>query len=155
MTKIDKSWYIKPKDKYFPTKINAGGVVVRKANNQLLVALIRDRSFSDYGLPKGGIKEGEDTIKTAKREISEETGLKDLYFVCELGTRERLTFEKDKWATTRYYLFTTEEEKGQQSLQEDEDLEVKWFDIDNLPEFFWPEQKELVEENLEKIINSI
>jgi len=149
--KIDNSWYIKPTDKDFPEKINAGGVVVRKTDGKILVALIRDRKFSDYNLPKGGMEDGEDIIKTAKREISEETGLSDLNFISELGVGERLTFEKDKWAITHYFLFTTSQEIGVQNLQEDEDFEVGWFDIESLPNIFWPEQKKLIEDNLGKI----
>ncbi len=149
--KIDKSWYIKPKGKKFPTKLNAGGVVVRKSGSEILIALIRDRDFEDYGLPKGGMEDGEDLIKTAKREISEETGLSDLKYICKLGVEERLTYEKNKWAITHYYLFTANQEKGTQNLQEGENLEFEWFNIDKLPNFFWPEQKKLIEENLEKI----
>lgn len=153
--KIDDTWYLRPKEKGFPTKVNAGGVVIRKYKGRLLIALIRDRSFPDYSLPKGGVEKGESVIKTAKREIAEETGLKDLHFICELGAKERLTFEKDKWATTHYFLFTTAEENGQQNLQGEEDLEVKWFDIENLPKIFWSEQQSLIEDDLEKIKTSV
>lgn len=148
---IDETWYLKPKETDFPEKVNAGGVVVRKSQDKMLVAIIRDRSFPEYSLPKGGIEKGESITVAAKREISEETGLKDLHFICGLGLKERLTFEKDKWAKTYYFLFTTTEESGQQNLQEGEDLEVKWFDIENLPKMFWPEQQKLIEDNLEKI----
>lgn len=153
--KIDDSWYIKPTDKDFPHKTNAGGVVVRKSGSEILIALIRDRKYADFNLPKGGKESGEDLLDTAIREISEETGIADLKFVCELGTGERLTFEKDKWATTHYFLFTTKEEKGNQNLQEDEDFEVSWFNIENLPDMFWPEQEKLIKDNLGKIKASI
>lgn len=153
--KIDGSWYIKPADKSFPQKTNAGGVVVRKSGDKILIALIRDRKFSDYNLPKGGKEGGEDLLRAATREISEETGITDLNFVCELGMGERLTFEKNKWATTYYFLFTTSQEEGKQNLQKDENFEVSWFDIEELPLMFWPEQEKLIKDNLEKIKASI
>lgn len=153
--KIDNSWYIKPTGKNFPHKINGGGVVVRKSGSEILIALIRDRNFNDYNLPKGGVEKGEDVAKAAAREVSEEAGLNNLIFICELGTEERLTFEKDKWATTHYFLFTTNQVKGEQNLQEDEDFEVGWFNINNLPNLFWPEQKKLIENNLSKIKASV
>lgn len=153
--RIDGSWYIKPIDKNFPRKENAGGVVIRKEGGKILVALIRERKFSDYGLPKGGMEAGENVLRTAIREISEETGLTGLKFIRELGEKERLTFEKDKWAVTHYLLFTTKKKSGRQNLQDGEDFEVSWFDIENLPEFFWPEQKKIIEDNLLKIKKSI
>jgi 8-oxo-dGTP pyrophosphatase MutT (NUDIX family) len=153
--KIDKSWYIKPGDNSFPTKTNSGGVVVRKNDGKLLVALIRDRKFKEYMLPKGGVESGEDFVQTAKREISEETGISKLNFICDLGIKQRLVFEKNVWATTHYLLFITNQNKGEQKLQVGEDYKVEWFDIDKLPDMFWPEQKKLVEENLEKIKKSI
>lgn len=153
--KIDDTWYTKPIDENFPQKVNAGGIVIRKTVDKILIALIRDRKFDDYNLPKGGTEKGENLKDTAKREILEETGLADINLICELGVGERLTFEKDKWATTHYYLFVTDQEKGKQNLQDGEDFEVSWFDIDNLPEFFWPEQKKIIEDNLLKIKKSI
>ena len=149
--KIDKSWYIKPKDKSFPSDISAGGVIIRIEGNKLLIALIRDPKFDDYLLPKGRLEKGEGFEDAAKREIAEETGLNDLTLVAELGAKERLTFEKNEWRTTHYFLFLTEQADGTQNLQEDESYILKWFDIDNLPPMFWPEQKELIEENRERI----
>ncbi|KKQ97273.1 MAG: hypothetical protein UT24_C0002G0023 [Candidatus Woesebacteria bacterium GW2011_GWB1_39_12] len=53
--KIDESWYIKPKDKNFPTSVSAGGAVVRKKKERLFIAFIRDKKFGDFMLPKGRI----------------------------------------------------------------------------------------------------
>ena len=148
--KIDKSWYIKPKG--IPKSINAGGVVVRKLKDKFYIALIRDKKFTDYMLPKGRVEKGEDLVTAAKREISEETGLNDLILISKLGKKERLTFEKNEWRKTHYFLFVSNQEKGQPNLQQgEEDYVLEWFDLDKLPSFFWPEQRELVKENLEKI----
>jgi 8-oxo-dGTP pyrophosphatase MutT (NUDIX family) len=150
--KIDESWYIKPKDKNFPVTVAAGGVVIRKNNNKLYVALLRDKRFEDCMLPKGGAEKGESPEATAKREISEETGLNDLSMICKLGIKERLTFEKNEWRKAHYFLFATDQENGAQDLQAgEEDYVIEWHNIDKLPLMFWPEQKELIEENKEKI----
>lgn len=152
--KINESWYIKPAG--ITENVSAGGVVVRKLKDKVYIALVRDKKFSDYLLPKGRVEAGEDLIAVAKREISEETGLRDLRLISKLGEKERLTFEKDAWRKTYYFLFLTSQEKGQQNLQEsEEDYIIEWFDLDKLPPFFWPEQRELVEENIEKIKSSI
>jgi len=150
--KIDQSWYLKPKDKNFPSAVSAGGIVVRKVKSKIYIALLRDRKFKDYMLPKGRVEQGESLKTTAKREISEEIGLSNLTLICELGSKERLTFEKDQWRKTYYFLFVTEQENGEQNLQNgEEDYGVEWFDLDALPSFFWPEQKEIVDNNLKKI----
>ena len=153
--KIDKSWYIKP-DGYLLEKLAAGGVVVRKENSGILIGLIKDKKYKGYMLPKGGIEEGESAGDAAKREVSEETGINNLDLICFLGKRERLSLQRDKWHITSYYLFETGQISGVQKLEEgEEDLVFGWFDINNLPQLFWPEQKELIIENLEKIRKSI
>ena len=150
--KIDKSWYIKPKDNNFPVTVAAGGVVIRKHGNNLYIALLRDKRFEDYMLPKGGSEKGENPEVTAKREIWEETGLNNLNMICKLGIKERLTFEKNEWRKAHYFLFVTDQVNGEQKLQAgEEDYVIEWHDIDKLPPMFWPEQKELIEENKEQI----
>ena len=153
--KIDSSWYKKPAGN-LPERLVAGGVVVRREGGKLLVGLIRNQKYEDYMLPKGGVEEGESLEEAAKREVFEETGINKLNLISFLGKKERLSSEKDVWAITNYYLFATDQVNGTQNLQEgEEDLVFGWFDIDKLPSFFWPEQKELIEENLDKIKTSI
>jgi len=149
--KIDKSWYVRPTGKNFPSGISAGGVVVRVENNMILVGLINDPSYKDYLLPKGRVEKGESIEDAAKRETAEETGISKLTLVCKLGVKERLTFKKDEWRSMHYFLFVTDQIKGPQNLQEAENYTFNWFDMEKLPDFFWPEQKELIEESREKI----
>ena len=149
--KIDKSWYIKPKDRNFPSDVSAGGVVIRSENEKLLISLIRDPQFDQYLLPKGRLERGESFEDAAKREIAEETGLNNLELIDKLGIKERLTFEKSEWRVTHYFLFLTDQKDGVQNLQDEENYELEWFDLDKLPPMFWPEQKDLIEENREKI----
>jgi 8-oxo-dGTP diphosphatase len=150
--KIDKSWYIKPKDVNFPISISAGGVVVRKDNTKILIALLKTENYRKYSLPKGTNENGESVRQTATREVMEETGLANLKMVCKLGIKERLSIEKTYWKISHYFLFQTENVTGKQNLQQDEgNLKLKWFNFESLPPLFWPEQKELIEENREKI----
>lgn len=153
--KIDKSWYIKPSDPNFPSAISAGGVVVRKDKNKLMIALLQDKKFSDYMLPKGRVENGESLEAAAKREIGEEMGLRELQFIDKLGEKERFTFEKNEWRKTYYFLFSTNQLSGKQQLEEGErDYVLEWFDFESIPNFFWPEQREIIEENREKIKSS-
>ncbi len=149
MVKIDKSWYIKPKN--IKDRSVAGGVVIRRKDGKRFLLMLKAEHGKDFSLPKGGVKDGEDVICTARREILEETGITDLKFIDELGTTERLTFEKDWWSICQYFLFVTNQIEGKQTLEDDEDFSVEWFDLDNLPKFYWPEQKKLIEKNLRRI----
>ena len=48
--KIDRSWYIKPPG--LAEHISCGGVVVRRDDDQLLVALVTEPGFAEYILPR-------------------------------------------------------------------------------------------------------
>jgi len=150
--KIDKSWYIKPKDTDFPVSVSAGGVVIREEKGVIKIALLKTNEFKDYSLPKGTYEKGETVEQTAIREIQEETGLQNIKLIRKLGVKERYSYKKTVWKTTHYFLFITKDISGVQNLQPDEgNLQLEWFDINKLPLIFWPEQTELIEENREKI----
>ncbi len=84
-------------------------------NGEVLIVSQRGRSWS---LPKGHIDEGEEAIDAAKREIYEESGIKDLTFIKNLGSYERfkIGLDPDKDDTSELkkifmFLFKTNEEK--------------------------------------------
>lgn len=56
---------------------SAGGVVFRVEGGQALYLLIRD-SYQNWGFPKGHLQSGEMPDAAARREVGEETGLRDL-----------------------------------------------------------------------------
>ena len=64
---------------------SAGGVVTNGEGKVLVVS----QHGTSWSLPKGHIDPGEDALVAAKREIYEESGIRDLEFVRELGSYER------------------------------------------------------------------
>jgi len=64
---------------------SAGGVVTNGEGRVLVVS----QHGTSWSLPKGHIDPGEDALVAAKREIYEESGVRDLEFVRQLGTYER------------------------------------------------------------------
>ncbi len=110
------------------------------------MALTTEIGLNAYILPKGGVKKKETLEQAAAREIEEEAGLTDLHLVDLLGTRERLDFEKTKWITTHYFLYVTTQVRGVPTDRHHA-YEVRWFPLEDLPEIFWPEQRELIESN--------
>ena len=85
---------------------SAGGVVI---NVEGEIALVKNGP-SFWGFPKGHIDAGEDALGAAKREIAEETGLKDIVLVRDLGAYERMGgLAMDERKKIYMFLFTTDE----------------------------------------------
>ena len=105
-------------------------------------------------MPKGGVEPGESLEETARREIEEEAGLSSLELIEKLGTRARLSYDKVCWITTHYFLFGTEQIDGMPTDVEHH-YELAWHPIGSLPAIFWPEQRELIETNRDKIVELI
>jgi 8-oxo-dGTP pyrophosphatase MutT (NUDIX family) len=145
-------WHYK-KPENVKHRTGAGGVVARRDGAQILVALIRDRGDHEYVLPKGGLEYGETLVQAAIREIKEEAGFRELLLLGELGIGERLGGKKTVWQKTHYFLFLTNEEKGKPTDRRD--WEVHWFDLNRLPDLYWPEQSRLILTNRDKIIELV
>jgi ADP-ribose pyrophosphatase YjhB (NUDIX family) len=64
---------------------SAGGVVTNNEGQVLVVSQHR----TSWSLPKGHIDGGENALVAAKREIYEESGIRELELIRELGTYER------------------------------------------------------------------
>ncbi len=91
---------------------SVGGIVANKKGQILVVS----QHGTSWSLPKGHIKEGEEKIQTAKREIYEESGITDLNLIKELGSYQRYKIDekggedKSELKTIFMFLFRTEQE---------------------------------------------
>lgn len=146
-TEIDESWYTRPEG--VPEVVGCGGVVLRATPERLYIALVQDFPGT-FVLPKGRAEPNESREETAVREVREETGLSDLQLVGKLGIRERLNFFKTEWKVTHYFLFLTENEIPGETL-EDRHSHLRWGSLTTLDSIFWPEQRDIVAENTQKI----
>jgi 8-oxo-dGTP pyrophosphatase MutT (NUDIX family) len=98
---------------------SAGAVIFRKENNKIYYLLLHypssSRAKRDYwDFSKGHIEKGEKEIDTVKREVEEETGLKDIEFLggFKSGIRYFFRFQGQnilKFVT--FYLAETKEEE--------------------------------------------
>ncbi|HEY0073364.1 MAG TPA: NUDIX domain-containing protein [Abditibacteriaceae bacterium] len=147
---IDDSWYIRPPR--VRTRRSAGGVVVRRENDQIFVALARENKWPLFVLPKGGIEKGEHAEAAARREIAEEVGITQLKFLADLGKLGRCGWNKRVWIITHFFLYSTKQIEGK-PLDENRHFGVWWHPINDLPEMLWPDQKKLIESNRERIEN--
>jgi ADP-ribose pyrophosphatase YjhB (NUDIX family) len=146
--RIDRSWYVRPAG--VAEHISCGGVIARKEANAVLIALVTEPGLSGYVLPKGHLEPGENLEQAARREISEEAGITDLVLAGKLDVKERLDFKKRAWKITHYYLFTTSQSVCTPTDPKHQ-YAVGWFPLNELPPMFWPEQRDLIEKNAQRI----
>ena len=150
---IDESWYVRPvsgvKD-----RTSAGGIIVRvDTDGAVWLALTRGEGAigDSYILPKGGIDSGENIEEAARREIEEEAGFSQLTLLADLGALSRLSYDRRRWITTHYFLFSTNQ-ADPKPTDPNYNYQTDWFPIDGpLPAMFWPEQAALVEKNRDLI----
>ena len=89
--------------------VTAGGVVLNSRREILVV----NQFGTSWSLPKGHVDPGEDALAAAKREILEESGVKRLTLVRDLGeyTRYRIALnggdDRSELKRIRMFLFTT------------------------------------------------
>ncbi len=105
---------------------SAGGIVVSSKGKVLVV----NQHGTSWSLPKGHIEEGEDPFTAAKREIYEESGVKNLELIEDLGTYQRYRISKkgsediSELKIIHIYLFKTNQ------------IDLKPIDPEN-PEAIW------------------
>jgi 8-oxo-dGTP pyrophosphatase MutT (NUDIX family) len=60
---------------------SSGAVVYKKENNEYFFLLVYSVKNKEWSFPKGHIEKNETELEAAKREIFEETGIKNLKFI--------------------------------------------------------------------------
>ena len=91
---------------------SAGGIVLNKEG----LVLVVNQNNNSWSLPKGHIDEGEEKLEAAIREVFEESGIKDLKLIKELGSYQRYRIgldgsdDKSELKTIYMFLFKTKEE---------------------------------------------
>ena len=151
---INESWYIRP-ESGVKERTSAGGIIVRRGEEgTIYIALTTgeaSKGDTDYILPKGGVDPGESIEEAARREIAEEAGFFALTQIASLGSLSRLSWDKRRWITTHYFLYTTQE-TDPKPTDPNYAYVTHWFDISKpLPPLFWPEQKQLIHDTLPHI----
>jgi 8-oxo-dGTP pyrophosphatase MutT (NUDIX family) len=134
------------------TTESAGGVVL---NDKGLVLVVSQHGTS-WSLPKGHIDPGEDTLSAARREIYEESGLKNIELVRELGSYGRYRIgenggeNKTEYKTIHMFLFKTKE-KDLKPV-DPHNPEARWVDKHKVAEMLThPKDREFFNSLIEKI----
>lgn len=140
-------------------RVSAGGVVVRVERGLVLTALVRElhdngEEYDGYVLPKGRLEPGEAVAETAVREIAEETGLTEVEHLVDLATLERRSYELDLWSINHYGLYITEQVEGT-IIDTEHHHGMAWFSLDDLPPMFWPDEREMLARERNRIYGQV
>lgn len=109
------------------TKQAAGGVVVNEFGE---VALVLNNGNA-WQCPKGSISDGEDLLQTAKREVEEETSLKDLKLIKKLPAYSRPAGVSKELREMHHFLFFAKKQELKPHSAE-EIFDSKWVPIDEV-----------------------
>ncbi len=122
------------------------GVIVLNNNNQVFVGKRRDNPEKNWQMPQGGVDHGEDYIEAMKRELQEETSIKNIKILKEINGwteyelpdyllgkiwKGKYRGQKQKWFIVR---FLGKDEEINLDTNSPEFIEWKWIAIENLPD---------------------
>ena len=126
-------------------RTSAGGVVVRHEGG-LEVCLIRPAGRTVWGLPKGGVEQGESYADAALREVGEETGIEGVVEQ-ELGAIDYSFYSRQDGGrihkTVHYFLVRAV--GGDTARHDHEVSEARWMPVhDALSAMTYPNEREIV-----------
>jgi len=113
-------------------QISSGGVIFRKNDASIEIALVAVKDGKVWCLPKGIVDKGEKPDETAMREVSEETGLKGR-IIEKLGEINYWYYLREEEARCRktVHFYLLECEGGDISKHDWEVDKAAWFQIDD------------------------
>ena len=139
------------------------GVIVLNNENKVFVGKRRDNPVDNWQMPQGGVDEGEDYTSAMKRELFEETNIKNIeiikqldgYYEYELPKnligiiwRGKFRGQKQKWFITK---FLGNEKEINLKTKNPEFIEWKWIAPKHLPEVIVDFKKKLYLQLLKEI----
>ena len=142
------------------------GIIVLNKQNKIFVGKRKDNPGDKWQMPQGGVDEGEDYIAAMKRELLEETSIKNIEIIKEIEKiyqyelpknlvgiiwKGKYRGQKQKWFVTR---FLGEEKEINLNTKHPEFIDWKWIEPKLLPEVIVSFKKNLYL-NLLKEINLI
>ena len=149
-------------EKVLPLRIGVG-VIVLNNENKIFVGKRKDNPVNKWQMPQGGVDDGEKYLEAMKRELFEETGIKNFELVKEIeGMTEyelpdyllgkiwkgKYRGQKQKWFVVR---FLGNDNEIDLNTSKPEFIEWKWANLDDLPGMIVDFKKKLYEKLLPKI----
>ena len=131
------------------------GIIILNKNNKVFVAKRKDNPGNKWQMPQGGVEDGEDFLSAMKRELYEETSIKNINIIKEIEKmyeyklpknligiiwKGKFSGQKQKWFITK---FTGNENEINLNTEHPEFIEWKWIDIEMLPSVIVEFKKDL------------
>ncbi|MFH0711082.1 MAG: NUDIX domain-containing protein [Candidatus Aenigmatarchaeota archaeon] len=108
-------------------KEKSAGAIIFKKDDKIRYLFLKKKYKTEYwDLPKGNIEKGENEEETVKREIEEETGLKDLKFVKGFKEKINYFYKKEKDTVFKEVVFFLAESKSEEVKISPEHDSYEW-----------------------------
>tara|TARA_B100001057_G_C22842163_1_gene947495 strand:- start:467 stop:937 length:471 start_codon:yes stop_codon:yes gene_type:complete len=141
------------------------GIIVLNNDNEVFVGKRKDNPIDKWQMPQGGVDEGESFINAMKRELFEETSIKNIKILKEIDRtyeyelpdnlvgiiwKGKFRGQKQKWFITK---FLGKDSEINLNTKHPEFIDWRWIDPKRLPEVIVNFKKDLYI-NLLKEINT-
>tara|TARA_Y100000817_G_C16581672_1_gene422202 strand:- start:71 stop:544 length:474 start_codon:yes stop_codon:yes gene_type:complete len=153
-------------NKKLPLRLGVGAVVLNN-KNQVFVGKRIDNPIDKWQMPQGGVNEGEGLKDAMKRELEEETSIKNIEILKEIDGwleyelpknllgkiwKGKYRGQKQKWFVVR---FLGDDDEINLNTIKPEFVEWQWLKIENLPGVIVEFKRRVYEELLPKIKDTI
>ena len=145
--------------KALPLRIGVGAIVLNN-KNKIFVGKRKDNPVNKWQMPQGGVNKRENFLTAMKRELDEETSIKNIQIIKELDGwfqyelpknllgivwKGKFRGQKQKWFIVR---FTGEESEINLKTKHPEFIEWKWVERDELPKIIVDFKKDVYDKLL-------
>ena len=142
------------------------GIILLNSENKIFVGKRKDNPGNKWQMPQGGVDNNEDFLTAMRRELHEETSIKNIKIIKEINQlyeyelpknligiiwKGKFRGQKQKWFITK---FLGKDDEINLDTQHPEFIDWKWIDPKDLPEVIVDFKKELYL-NLLKEINQV
>tara|TARA_B100001248_G_scaffold98654_1_gene73217 strand:+ start:2853 stop:3323 length:471 start_codon:yes stop_codon:yes gene_type:complete len=142
------------------------GIIVLNENNLVFVGKRKDNPVDKWQMPQGGLDEGEDFITAMRRELIEETGIKNIKIIKEIDRmfeyelpknlvgiiwKGKFRGQKQKWFITK---FLGKDNEVNLKTKYQEFIDWKWIEPKKLPDVIVNFKKDMYK-SLVKEINLV